>query len=241
MRLPTIHGVIDRRILVNFRVDADVLREFLPRPFRPQLVEGFGIAGICLIRLKQARPKWLPRHFGVGSENAAHRIAVEWDLHGTTHTGVYIPRRDTSSWFNYVAGGRVFPGVHHHARFSVEETGDRYRVAVESPDDGAEIAVSGRIAQRLPATSVFRSVEEASRFFEQGSVGYSPCKNGVAYEGLELESFNWHVEPLEVEHVESSFLADESRFPAGSKTFDCALLMREIQHQWHARPTIAAA
>jgi hypothetical protein len=47
MQIPVIRGVIDRRILVNFRVDPDVLARFLPAPFRPKLVNGAGMAGVC--------------------------------------------------------------------------------------------------------------------------------------------------------------------------------------------------
>ena len=103
MRIPVMRGLIDRRILVNFRVDPEVLSRLLPPPFRPQLVQGKGMAGICLIRLRQLRPRWLPAFAGITSENAAHRIAVEWDDHGTTHSGVYIPRRDSSSLLNCLA------------------------------------------------------------------------------------------------------------------------------------------
>ena len=38
MRLPVISGVIERRILLNYRVDAEVLGRLVPRPFRPQAV-----------------------------------------------------------------------------------------------------------------------------------------------------------------------------------------------------------
>ena len=75
MGLPTVRGVIDRRVLVNFRVDPERLAMVLPAPFRPQLFAGYGIAGICLIRLKQLRPRFLPAFTGLSSENAAHRIA----------------------------------------------------------------------------------------------------------------------------------------------------------------------
>jgi hypothetical protein len=51
MRLPVIRGVIDRRILVNYRVAPEVLAKTLPPPFRPKLYNGHGVAGICLIRL----------------------------------------------------------------------------------------------------------------------------------------------------------------------------------------------
>src|SRR5262245_6072607 len=97
MRIPTIKGLIDRRILVNYRADPDVLKALLPLPFRPKLVNGFGMAGVCLIRLKHIRPSYLPSIFGISSENAAHRIAVEWDQDDELCEGVFIPRRDTSS------------------------------------------------------------------------------------------------------------------------------------------------
>jgi hypothetical protein len=61
---------------------------------------------------------------GLRSENAAHRVAVEWDEDGAIRTGVFIPRRDSSSRLNALVSGRVFPGVHHHARFHVSETED---------------------------------------------------------------------------------------------------------------------
>ena len=88
MKVPTIRGLIDRRVLAIFRVAPDALRQILPAPFRPQLVDGFGIAGICLIRLKHARPKGSPSLVGISSENAAHRIAVEWDAGGKIRCGV---------------------------------------------------------------------------------------------------------------------------------------------------------
>ena len=88
MRIPKIRGLIDRRVLVNFRVDPEVLSRVCPSPFRPQIVEGFGIAGICLIRLKHLRPVRFPACLGIASENAAHRIAVQWEANGGTQAGV---------------------------------------------------------------------------------------------------------------------------------------------------------
>src|SRR5262245_32820204 len=100
MRIPVIRGVIDRRILVNYRVVPDVLASLLPPPFRPKLHRGYGMMGICLIRLRGVRPKFLPSWLGIGSENAAHRTTVEWDEGGHVREGVYVRRRDTSSWLN---------------------------------------------------------------------------------------------------------------------------------------------
>ena len=136
MRISTIRGIIDRRILVNYRIDVEALAKVLPAPFRPKIFHGYGVGGICLIRIKNARPQFVPFDWGLNSENAAHRIAVEWDSdawnpeeqenRGQTQQGVYIPRRDTNSRLNVLIGGNLFPGIHHHAKFSVEETEDYF-------------------------------------------------------------------------------------------------------------------
>jgi hypothetical protein len=238
MQIPIIRGIIDRRILVNYRVDPEVLARILPAPFRPKLINGTGMAGVCLIRLKSIRPKFLPAFFGFLSENAAHRIAVEWDNDGEIKEGVFIPRRDTSSWLNTWAGGRLFPGEHHHATFQVMERDGRYRIVLDSDDRRTHLAVEGHIASRLPKTSVFGSLREASDFFERGSLGYSVTAKPGQFDGLELRSFAWQVQPLAVEKVESSFFEDRALFPAGSVEFDCALLMQGIEHEWHGREAL---
>lgn len=237
-KLPVIQGLIDRRLLVNFRVDPAVLAQRLPAPFRPQLCNGFSIAGICLIRLKHIRPRGWPAMLGLSSENAAHRIAVEWEQNGETHTGVYIPRRDTSSRLNSLAGGRVFPGMHRRADFDVVEVDEHFSVAMQS-DDGTRIAVSGRVGSDW-SSKAFRSIHQASQFFESGSVGYSASHVASVFDGLELRTFGWKVESLIVERVGSSFFDDRALFPSGSVEFDCALLMRGVEHEWHARPAIQA-
>lgn len=235
MKIPIIRGVIDRRVLVNFRVDPDVLGRVCPSPFRPQIVKGFGIAGICLIRLKQIRPRFLPSFLGIGSENAAHRIAVEWDANGSHQTGVYIPRRDSSSLLNALAGGRIFPGVHNRARFAIEESQGNYRIEMESVDGSTHVLVDGTAVDNLPTDSVFASVKSVSEFFEAGSLGYSPSNKVGRYDGLQLKTFDWHIQPLAVTQVRSSFFDAPAMFPPGSVTFDNALLMRGIDHEWHSK------
>jgi len=223
-------GVIERRILVNYRVDPALLANLLPAPLRPQIVDGWGMAGICLIRLARLRPAGVPELCGVRSENAAHRIAVEWN----GGQGVFVIRRDTTSRVNVLAGARLFPGRHHHARFEIEERNGRYRVALHSDDGQTSVRVDARVAHAFPTSSVFASLAEASAFFSRGSLGYSTGRRGEL-EALELRCARWEVEPLIVERARSSFFEDPSRFPAGSAELDCALLMRDVRHEWHGR------
>ena len=235
LQMPAVRGLIQRRILVNYRCDPAVLERSLPAPFRPKLVHGWGMAGICLIRLGGIRPAFLPALGGLTSENAAHRIAVEWDDGGETREGVFIPRRDTNSLLNRLAGGKIFPGVHHAAEFRVRETGDRFKLEMRSNDGAAFVRVLTRVADKLPNGSVFRSLTEASEFFRGGALGWSARPQSDEFDGLELRCDSWQMEPLAVERVESSFFADRERFPPGTATFDSAFLMRNLAHEWHAR------
>jgi len=235
VRILAIRGIIDRRILANYHIDPDVLAGVLPPPFRPKIVNGHGIGGICLIRLKDVRPGFVPLPWGMRSENAVHRITVEWAGADGANEGVYIPRRDTDSRLSTLAGGTILSGIQHHARFSVEESAQRFLVALKSDDGDTRVHVSGTISDRLPSGSVFSSVAEASAFFEGGALGYSATEADGRFDGLELVGKSWSVDPLELDRIESSFFEDESRFPAGSVEFDCALLMRGIEHEWHGR------
>jgi hypothetical protein len=238
MRLPKVHGVIRRRLLVNFRADAAVVAAMLPPPFRPKLQDAWAIVGICLIRLEEIRPKGFPRLAGLASENAAHRIAVLWDEGGTTREGVYIPRRDTGSLVNHLAGGRLFPGEHQRATFEVVDTPERVSLDMRSADGAVRVRVVGRPAAALPPTSIFAGLEAASGFFEPGSVGFSATASGRRLDHVVLTTHGWSVAPLAIEHVESTWFADPMRFPAGSVTFDCALIMRNVDHEWHDGPSL---
>jgi hypothetical protein len=233
MQLPVIQGVIRRRILVNFSVDPGVIQTHLPQRFRPKVHKGHSIAGICLIRLEAVRPRLVPQFLGLSSENAAHRIAVHWKADDSEKEGVFIPRRDTSSRMNELAGGRLFPGEHHRAHFVVREESDTIDFSMRSADSEVSVRLRGRLGRDLPSSSCFSSLPEASRFFEPGSLGYSVTSEAGRLDGIELRTHGWSMEALHIDEVYSSYFSDEGRFPKGSVEFDCALLMRNLRHEWH--------
>lgn len=234
MRLPVIQGIIRRRILANFRVDPETMQRQIPARFQPKLKNGFALAGICLIRLEDIRPRLMPEILGLNSENAAHRVAVTWAEDGTTREGVFISRRDTGSQISHLLGGRIFPGEHHHASFSVADSEAEISLAMKSDDALVTLEIAGSIAREMPAASIFSSLAEASKFFEGGSVGYSVTSDPGRLDGLKLETREWRVEPLEVKRIYSSYFSDETKFPKGTVEFDHALIMRNIQHEWHS-------
>ncbi len=241
MNIPKIKGIIKRRILLNYRVDAEVMEKIIPAPFRPKLHQGYAIAGICLIRLEEIRPHFMPSLAGTASENSAHRVAVEWDTAEGVQEGVFVPRRDTNSLWVSLAGGRIFPGVHHHSRFEIidsnSEDEDEIQIKVlEQRGDAPLVNLNVTQTETFPEKSVFNSLEESSKFFENGCIGYSARPDSTKLDGLLLKVPHWEVSALKVNSVESSYFDNSELFPAGCIQLDHALLMRDIDHEWHSQP-----
>ena len=111
----------------------------------------------------------------------------------------------------------------------MKEENGHYHVAFENAD-GTMVSIDAEKTDSLNHNSIFKSLENVSAFFERGSVGYSPNKK--KFDGLELKTYNWKIEPLKVISARSSFFENENIFPKGSAKFDNALLMTEINHEW---------
>jgi hypothetical protein len=159
---------------------------------------------------------------------------VVWEDETGPREGVYIPRRDTGSLVNHLSGGRLFPGEHQRASFHVVEDEERISLHMRSSDRLVEIDLAGRSASGLPEGSTFRTLSDASTFFETGGVGYSVTAAGRRLDGVALKTESWEIAPLAVERLHSSYFSDLEMFPAGSIGFDCALIMRNISHEWEA-------
>jgi hypothetical protein len=229
----TIDARVERRLLVNWRADPDVVAPLLPAPFRPQLVDGSAVIGICFVRLGHLRPRGLPAGFGLRSESAAHRIAVERDTSDGVESSVYVLRRVTTSRLAVVAGGRLFPGVHSFGRFDVRETTDRLDISFTTSDGRHDASVSAQLTHALDSR-LFASMGEISTFFGRASVGWSPSRTTDALEGVELASEGWSMMPAMLQDARSAYFDDPQRFPPGSTELDSAVLMRDLPVSWRA-------
>jgi hypothetical protein len=235
MWLPTLRGVLDRRILVNYRVDPEYMHKCLPPPFRPKIVNGYGVAGICLIRMNRIGPRILPFALVGSSENGALRFAVEWEHDGKSFQGVYIPARYTTSRLAAFAGTRLFPGKHYLADLRAEETPGRFRIQLDSPH--LKMTVAAHEAEAFSGSKVFASLDEASAFFQGGAHGFSEARRAGKFDGVELRIFDWKVAPLVVDELTCDYFNDLKRFPQGTAEFDNALLMRGLHNEFHGLPS----
>jgi hypothetical protein len=176
---------------------------------------------------------------GMSSENAAHRVAVEWEAASGLRDGVFIPQRNTESMFNQALGGRVFPGVFSRSRFEVKENSDSVSIRIVDEEGIDQVRFAGDLAEGHEAHSLFATLDEAANFFSLGATGYSLCRDGRNFEGMELRSLSWRISPMRMREAYSRWFSNSELFPSGSVEFDCALVMRNIPHEWNSRPRIA--
>lgn len=225
-----VKGLIDHRILLNYRIDPVIMQKNLPSEFKPKIVDGFAIGGICQVSLSEMRPKGLPNILGTKSHNAAHRIAVTT----SKGEGVFVTRRDTNSIVNVISSGRLFPGVYKKADFKIESNDKNYSVRIEQ-DGNCLMNIDAKVTNEIEATSVFKSVNEISDFFLGGNIGWSQKENEKGFDSIELRTVEWSMRPLQVTNEFSAFFIDESKFPKGSVEFDSAMIMLGLEHSWVSR------
>ena len=132
----------------------------------------------------------------------------------------------------------MFPGIFQKRKFECQETSSSVSVRIVREDGGVETAFLGHVVENLSSTSLFASLAEAVGFFSLGATGYSATHSKSHYHGMDLRCLDWTVLPLAVHESRSCFFDDQERFPAGTAEFDCALLMRGIDHEWHSQPDL---
>jgi hypothetical protein len=231
--LPALEGVIRRRVLLNFRVAPEIVAPLIPDPLEVLTHGEAAIVGICLIGMERLRPKGVPGWFGVASENMAHRIAIRYPTGTGMSDGVFIWRRDTDQCLVSLLGGRLFPGVHQRAAFTIEDDDKDVSICVRTQDRLADVRFDASHETEWCSHSVFSTFDDAVTFFRRGDCGFSCSLREGRLDGLQLKTLRWEMQPLRVNQLHSAFFEDRERFPSNTVQFDCALMMRGIPHEWH--------
>jgi hypothetical protein len=232
---PAVRGVIERRILVNYRLDVGALDAVLPEPFRGREVgeSGKGIGSVCLMKVGDARLRFAPSAVGLSVETVTHRVSAERRKNGETENCVYVPRREVSSRFCAAVGERLLPAELNQADFRVVERDGVWRIRVDCGDEYAAVEVHDTDRDEMEEGSVFESVESASEFFCEAGMRYSP--SGDRYEGVELCPREWGMKPVDVTELRSSFFEKLGAEP------DSAFRMEGIEHEWRPRRSVPTA
>jgi hypothetical protein len=220
-------GRIERRVLLDHAVDPEVAARHLPPGLDVRLLDGRAVVGVCLIRLVDMRPAGLPARLGRTIEAAAHRISV---VGPGAEPGVFVPRRDTSSWTAALAGGRVWPGVHGRATFAVDRTPSTLGIDVACRD-GAGVSV--RVDLDGADGTTLADPDATSGFHAAETTAWSPRRSG-GLEAAVLDCRCWSARPVGVTAATSTWLDDPAGFAPGAATLAGALLMEDIAVRWAA-------
>ena len=236
MRIPLIHGVIDRRILVNFRVAP----------------EGPCARPACALPPKAGRRTWDCGDMSnpppkPSAEVSAPVYGVLLGERGTPHcgsTGTMMEgpvKASTSHEETRPRASILWLGVAFFLAFTTMPASKclRVRIGIRWAWIATTVRpVSSSLGTNLiasPHPRYFTPCRKPQIFLSAGRWVIPPPLNPGAFDGLELRSYSWGVSPLAVERVESNFFSDQIWFPPGSVEFDCALLMRDIEHEWQAQ------
>ncbi len=225
---PTIRGFVERRLLVNYRVDLETLDKALPAPFRAREVgdtrEGMG--SVCFTQVEDARPSLFPSGMGTTVEAVTHRVSAELRLEGepTAEHCFYVPQREVSSRLQAIVGRRLLPTKMEQAEITTEENGDGCLVLVEDGIEKVGFEVRETDTDEVDEDSVFYSVESARVFLCEGGVEYS--RSGGSYGGLNCCQDGGEMVPVEVTRARSSY------FEKMGGVLDSAFVIAETEHEW---------
>lgn len=217
---------IRERLLIYHRVEPDALRALLPEGLEPSLQRGYGLVGICHTRLSSTPSRWFPR-WGSTADQLAYHALVERTASTARPSGepggspgIWVLRRETSSWLRArtLRSERVECGL---ARFEVERGPWHTRVTVRA-GGVEELYVNAEPCDRLRG-SVFASTIEAEEFLARRALlrdAGEAASPGA--DELGLDRGGWHLEPLSLVELRSSFLEDTRRFPCDAIQLDSA-------------------
>ena len=228
VRTPVLLATLERRLLVIYRLEPEAVVHLVPAPFWPQLVNGFAVGSLTLDHVTGLRPRRLPSAAGFASENAAHRIAVEWLQNGRTATGTFVLVRHTSSRRIAALGDRFFPGQRERAGFEVEDRGPNLRVACHSRD-GATV-IDAEVGEGGFTSELFASPEDVWRFCLRGAMTASLRQRGGVLDWIDERARGGVVRSASIERISSSV------FPAAIGSPDSAIVARDVTVEWRAVP-----
>jgi hypothetical protein len=225
--------LVDRRILILYRVSAAALEQRLSAAVELRQMADCALAGIAFRRRRTMRSRLVPARFGT-SQCATHFVRLPTSSVPGHPAGVLALRHDSTSrwevWWTAAGGG-------HHARFRVVDSADSLELVGDSDDRQMHLFLRAQVARSLPDGSMFRSVPQAAECLaaDLAGLGLLRTAHGAGQGGV------WshlRLEPLDVTRLESSFFDRWREQCPGLVEFDSAFSLREDQLAWSQEGTL---
>lgn len=206
--------------LVQFSLDPDEARSFLPEQLKPKIQNNRAVVSLVDVSLKKMRPAFLPSCVGISYRHLAFRFLVVDPLYsedGKEHGIFFIQSFTRSASVASLAALLTY-----------------YRLGVaEIVDDGKEVVVKAErslryvLGQSSPTLygDAFESWEEAGQVVGVIDRAYAVGRRGVVV--TQVKRAEWPIEPLAVDEFSTDFFA--------TARLECAFkVLRPVAYTWLA-------
>jgi hypothetical protein len=235
MRIPVLEARIDRKLLILFSTDPEVLANRIPPGRELRLQQDRAILYVQLTRYEKVRV--VPTPIGIGFDEVAYYIALESLPPKKPRMSRDQVIRVESGSAAHVQLARIFRSCEiTRAHFSARESANDLDVNGFSERGEILFALRGQQAPCFPPGLLFHGLPSVAEFFGWNltPTGYEPDLPApwpYRSRGGEYRCF-----PFEVTRFTSTFLECGIHFPAGAIVLDHAIWLRRVAGQWVSAP-----
>lgn len=231
-RLTQATGILEDAVLLNFRTDIHVLNRILPPPFVPRLVDGYGLVGILMFKMRDLACE---KNLGLPSPPSDHvlyRVAVSWQHGMRTHHGMYLLRHEVNTRLNVRQRRKgLFPVAASPIRWHKTPGSEMFGWTLNTHNQ-TRLKVRARLATAFPPGSVFDTLDQASLFFQKERAAIAPRFQQSIFAHTRFLPLNWKVKPLFIEALHTDMDQLGSLFPKEQIYFDSGLIWPRILCKW---------
>lgn len=229
--LPAVRAELAERFIFNFRMPPAALRGFLPVSWlAPQEINGWAVASYCLLDLRNITIAPLPPKAGLQSISCAPRYAVLDCLATPPRPAVFLTERQTNSAFGAWFTSLGFSAPHPYVEATIESADGWTLTARQTAGDLLFQAQAHRAAQCN--SQLWSTTDEFAQFIAQGVSSYGLSIRGPRLTMLDLHKQDGVYEPLEVENIGGSAVAE---WLAAGAVLDSAFRTSGGRYEWTYR------
>jgi len=218
--------------LANFSVDPDCLRRVLPRPIEPDLYNGRAYLSIVIANMRDMRPAFLPRMFGISYHQVVYRAVVRC----RGELGVYFVRSDANNKIMCAAGDRLTAFRFHYAEIDGRRDGDLYHFDLRASDvPHAEIHATydlGHPLPEMPHGSAFASIDEAKEHLVELFGAFSINRETGQVDVVRIRRGEWDLKVVNDLRADYRFMQLQDPFTPETAHLDSVFYVEEIPYYW---------
>lgn len=221
-----------RCFLVNFAIDPNVIQSLLPAPLVPDLYRDRAFLSIVIADMEQMRPAFLPSVFGITYNQVVYRVMVRCQ----GERGVYFIRSDADNRFMCMMGNLMTFFKFHHSSMSFKtEGGNIHFDLMAGKNHEADIHAvfeTGRASHTMPATSRFKTVEEAQPFIVEQYAAYAVPQPNVITR-VRIQRSAWDIKVVNDLRSEYQFMQIYAPFSPANTQLDSIFYVENIPYYWY--------